>query len=614
VTNLVSDRNGWTGQRGSPRTGRASPSPCSAAFLRLAVALCFLWPASFGASAATVTASLDRNRISAGESTTLSITVEGGEPTGTPNVPAVPNLRFDVAGTSRQMSVLNFKVNSSLTYNYRITAAVPGDYSIPAVQVPLPNEVLTTQPLRLTVAPATAPPAADARSQMAFLELKILKDSVYVGEVFPIEIQLYVTAGESLQMMPLQSEGFVIGNMPQPTQSRQELNGTVYHVVSYRLSAQAVKTGRLNLGPAQCHLTLHVPVENRDRFGLFGSRVIRQPASLSSESREIEVRPLPVAGRPTSFSGAVGNFEWIIEAHPTNVMAGDPITVQVQISGEGSLDSVQVPQFAWPGFRSYPPTVKTDITDPLGMAGVKTFEQVVIPQKSELVEMPALSFSFFDPRTSTYRHLEHPPIGIRVAPARPAAFAGREMGARPVDEAPDEADPVMRHIKPSLGNIRAVSGPLVERPWFLAVQSLPLLLWASALMWRKRQEYIEAHPVWQRQRQAQAAAPQELAGIEELAQQGDSPAFFARAFRLLQDQLGARFDRPSGSITEAQAEELLAQAGADESLRSDVRNLFDACNAARYAQDQTRGQLQDHLPVLRRVIEKLQALPGGGRR
>ena len=57
-------------------------------------------------------------------------------------------------------------------------------------------------------------------------------------------------------------------------------------------------------------------------------------------------------------------------------------------------------------FKSYPPSATTDAPDPLAMAGTKKFEQVVQPQSADVKELPAFSFSFFDPEARAYRTLK----------------------------------------------------------------------------------------------------------------------------------------------------------------------------------------------------------------
>jgi hypothetical protein len=49
---------------------------------------------------------------------------------------------------------------------------------------------------------------------------------------------------------------------------------------------------------------------------------------------------LPEEGRPDNYSGAVGQFVFDVKVKPTEVALGDPITITLQITGEGNVDSI----------------------------------------------------------------------------------------------------------------------------------------------------------------------------------------------------------------------------------------------------------------------------------
>ena len=112
-------------------------------------------------------------------------------------------------------------------------------------------------------------------------------------------------------------------------------------------------------------------------------------------------------------------------AGPTNVTVGDPITVRVQISGRGALDAVTLPaQDSGSDFKTYPPTTKLETSDQFGFQGTKTFEQIISPQNSDVHELPALTFSFFNPDDGQYHTLTQPAVPLVVNAAGAIADAG----------------------------------------------------------------------------------------------------------------------------------------------------------------------------------------------
>src|SRR5262245_16373260 len=77
--------------------------------------------------AAQLTASLDRDTITLGESASLSLTFEGSQSEGAPNLPQIPHLQITYNGQSSQVSFVNGQVSSTVTHNFQVTAKQPGD-------------------------------------------------------------------------------------------------------------------------------------------------------------------------------------------------------------------------------------------------------------------------------------------------------------------------------------------------------------------------------------------------------------------------------------------------------------------------------------------------------
>jgi BatD DUF11 like domain len=554
---------------------------------------------------ATFSATLDRNAIAVGESATLSLTFEGGKPSGIPNL-QVPNLNIQSLGQSSQFTVVNGQMSSSVSYNYQVTASRPGDYVIPAIQVEVDHQTLTSQPLALRVSKGSG------ATGLAFLKLVPSKETVYVGEVFPIEIQLYLgTRQDSLQMPQIEGDGFIFGKMAQPTQGNTQVGNQMYTVGTFRVSAVAVKTGTLALGPAQCSLVLYIPINTRGRSvfdDFFGGGAQRKPVTLSSEPQTITVLPLPKENQPPSFNGAVGNFSVTASASPTNLTAGDPITLRLQIAGKGNLESLPFPGGTdWSEFKLYPPTSKTETSDALGISGVKTFERVVIPQSPELKELPAITLSFFDPEQKAYRTLQTPPLPVNVRPSSAAQPQPTVLAnSKQAEEAPPTRDIV--HIKPYLGAIVGLEAPLVMRPWFLALQGVPMVAWLSALIWRKRREALENNPRLRRRRLVAETVRKGSKELPRLAEAQEGEAFFGTVFRLLQEQLGERLDMPASAITEAVLDERVRGRAPDELIR-ELHDLFQFCNQARYAPHRSTQEFMALVPKTEAALRGLQELP-----
>ena len=582
-----------------------------------------LWGFPTMLGAASFTATLDRETVTVGESATLSLKFEGGEPKQMPSPPPIANLQVTGQGSSRNISMDNGHFSSSLSQNFALTPTQPGVYTIPALQAQVGGQILTSPPLKLTAVKASATAANNAGEQLAFFKLFIPRKEVYVGEVFAVEFQVFIREGvanaenilqsfDAYAGCPIKAEGVSVLKTAHAQRRRTRVGNAIYNVATLVTSLSPVKTGSLSVGSMDVNLTLQLPVAGRrrdafDPFGMFQQYEERRLA-LSAEAETLTALPLPRENIPTNFIGAVGSYSMTVSAGPTNVATGDPITVRIQLSGRGALDSLALPeQIAWRDFKTYPPTTKVDTTDPLGLQGTKTFEQVVVPQSADIKALPPVSFSFFDPDQKQYRTLTQPSVPLVVRPGGSAPAPTVVTTTRAAQDAPPPAQDIV-HIKPRLGALAQVGPPLAQQPWFLGLQAIPLLAWLSALAWRKRAEMLANNPRLRRQRQVAQITRNGLIELRQLASENKSDDFFATLVRLLQEQLGERLDLPASAITEAVVEEHLRPRGVPETTLAPLRELFQTCNMVRYAPLKSSQELAAVIPRFEAVLSDLKEL------
>jgi hypothetical protein len=530
-------------------------------------------------------------------------------------------------GSSHNVSFINGAMSSSISQTFELIPTQPGEFVIPALQVEIDGRALSSQPLKLTVVKAgTTAPGKDS-TQLAFFRVFVPKKEVFVGEILGVELQVYVRDGvanaeqilryfERYTGSPLKAEGFSVLKTV-PAQRRQARAGNVlYQVATLMTSLSPVKTGDLTIGSMEVTIPVQVPLPNQrrrdslfDPFGMFGPQVEERHVAMAAAPETVKALPLPKENVPPQFTGAVGKYTLSVSGGPTNVAMGDPITVKIQVSGKGALDSLTLPeQNSWRDFKTYPPTTKLDTTDALGLEGTKTFEEVVVPQSAEIKELPALSFSFFDPDQKSYRTLTQPPVPLIVRPsgsvAAPAAVLAANRNAQ--DNSPPAQDIV--HIKPRLGTVAEIAPPLVQQPWFLALQGVPILAWLSASLIRQRKDKLANNPRLRRQRQVAQLIREGVPRLRQLAAEKKSDEFFAELVRLLQEQLGERLDLPASAITEAVIDERLRGQVLSEATLNGLRELFQTSNLVRYAPIKSSQELAALVPKLENAVHELQAM------
>ena len=133
----------------------------------------------------------------------------------------------------------------------------------------------------------------------------------------------------------------------------------------------------------------------------------------------LNINTIPTNGCPSDFSGAVGQFNFDVNAAPMDVAVGDLVTLTMKIHGDGYLEPVSSPRlFAGQDFKIYDP----EPGDGKPIEGEKTFTQICIPQNTNAVSIPAVSFSYFDGRAGTYKRITRGPFHLKFHSRKAASF------------------------------------------------------------------------------------------------------------------------------------------------------------------------------------------------
>lgn len=178
----------------------------------------------------------------------------------------------------------------------------------------------------------------------------------------------------------------------------------------------------------------------RDFFGRRATQVRKWRAM--DRGRRLEVRELPTAGMPPSFSGAVGRgFSLEVSADRSVVQVGEPITLSLRLRGDGNLETAGLPRLDSPGLlpadRFRVPA--NELTGHIE-ADTKEFSAVVRVLDEEVREIPGLEFAWFDPDLGAYRSTRSRPIALSVR-ASQVVGAAEVMSETAEPDAPARTPP-----------------------------------------------------------------------------------------------------------------------------------------------------------------------------
>lgn len=354
----------------------------------------------------------------------------------------VAGLTVELAGSQNNVTMENGRVNTSIDIVYSLRPDQPGDFVIPALDVHAGTQVIKTQPVALKVARDSGEQRPE--TELAFATITTTRAAAYLGELIPVQLTLYIdeNASPHIQNMPdLQGDGFTKQRFPQPQEKRQTKNGRGYRVLTFTTAIAATRAGKVTIGPSEIPMTVVTTARRGQKRGrslieeMFGSDPfssrVQKELKVVAPALELMIRNVPTEGRPESYKGAVGEFTMVATAMPNRLKLGDPLTVEMAISGTGNFDRVEAPVLSEPeGWQTYPPASSFEAGDQWNYRGTKKFEMAVVPLVAKNTT-PVVEFSFFNPAKDAFETLRsHPsPLVVEGAPTpAPRAMAGPASG------------------------------------------------------------------------------------------------------------------------------------------------------------------------------------------
>jgi len=557
-------------------------------------------------AAAALQTTLTPETAVAGQAVTLRILIPNNAPDAPIRYPEVEGLQFQFAGTGQHLAFNNGRQAHTYVVNFLVTAAREGEFQIPSIPVKAGGKDWQTNPLRLSVI------KDETQGRDLFLKLNVGRDEVYLGEVIPVEVLLYCVSPRNIDHPQLAGEGFIVHKRARHESSAQIIGNRQFSVISFKMSVSAAKAGKLELGPFQERLTMAVDAGGGFNPFFPGGGVQLKEFTIRSETATLNVLPIPAEGRPANFNGAVGQFNWRVEAGPREVRSGDPITLRVTLSGQGNLDGLMMPNLDLKDFRIYQSDSKSNPGDELGLSGSKVFEQVIIPQNSLVKEVPALEFAYFNPRTRQFQTLKSPAIPVKVLASdskAPEVTGGLAPKAAASQEPREPED--IRHIKPALGALGAAGPGTILSPGFLTLALLPLGLALGAKGWRWRRARAELDPVRRERSHRESWISQGMRGLEAASEAGNSDEFFALVVKLLDAQVARVIGAPPGAVTDDMFDHPALRAALGDSLAADLRSIHQSALEARYAPIRSARILVGFVPRVRKLLEALASSKAG---
>lgn len=594
---------------------------------RLVFILVLLMP--LHAIAQTFIAMVDEKTVGDNQQFQISFTISGQNLKGVKNLKPPSFSDFmTLSGPSQSTNIqfINGVQSASYSYSYILRAKRIGVFTIGKASIEFNGKLYETEPIKITVVKGSSLPKQKKKdgeisneeiAKNLFIRAIVNKRKVFLGEQVTVVYKLYtrlnIAAQMSINKLP-QYQGFWTEELEGSnniTFSTEMIDGKQFRVGTLKKAALfPTQTGKLEITPFE----LTVPIQlrrNRNRNNFFddffndpfgASQTVKYNAT--SNKVTINVLPLPAAGKPESFNGAVGDFTLKASIDKTTAKTNESMTLKVSISGKGNLELLKLPKLDIPaGFEKYEPKTSENINRKNIISGKKTAEYLMIPRVVGKREIPAIEFSYFNPEKKKYITLRSKLFALNITQGEKlieTEFASKEDILKLGND--------IRFIKTSDYDIYKKEESILFTTFFWTSGIVPVLLVLVLVGWKRKNDKLAGNLALLHYQKARKVAKSRLKKAKKLMQENNYNEFFTEISLALFGYLEDKFHIPKAEFTIEKAADELRKAGVDDTLIETVKKTAKDCEFVRFApgaeKDSAIQSMYDRLGAIIVDVEK----------
>ena len=504
--------------------------------------------------------------------------------------------------TSSQSSIqsINGRMtrSTSRTYTYILMAEKTGTFTIPSGTVEVKGKQYKSNALTIKVLKEDAPAAKEqaeksgVSSDDIFLKTVITKRKVYQQEYLVATVKLYnrLNLGGVSNVQFPDYNGFLAYDLVKPNEINytiESVNGRNYNMAILRQTLLfPQRSGKLEISEAKLDAVIRIRSNRgqQDMFGDFFSTYQEVRKSLKTKAQSITVSPFP-AGKPANFSGISGSgISLKASLNQTTTKANEPITLKVTLSGNGNLKLVNTPEITFPAdFETYDPKIINNLKDTgAGVKGSRTFEYLVIPRYAGEFTIPSYSLSYFDLTTKTYKTVSTAAFKLTVEKGEGEAN-GPTVTAFASKENVKFLGKDIRFIKTGENSLIPIDKFLIDSPLFRWAYLIFGLLFTALLILLKTVRKNNADLVKVKHKKANKMALKSMKVALSLLKQEHNEKFYEEVLNALWGYLSNKLNLPASQHNRDKVKEILREQVIEEILITEMNDLLDMCEFARYA-------------------------------
>jgi hypothetical protein len=550
-----------------------------------ALIICVIILFPLQALASGVHAFVDQTRMTLDETIHLTVSVDGGE--GSVDVTPIKDFQVLSEGTSSSVQIVNSRISRKSSHDYTLMPLKQGRLRIPPLTVFVKGKRFQTQEIIVSV---TKSPQKIEASGDVFVRASVSMKNPYVGQQIGYTFKLYHSVRiENAKLVQEPSfSGFTAKKIDQNKTFQTVINGKEFEVteVTYILTPTASGTRTIEPAILSADIVQHRQRRSANPFDsffndpFFGNSELT-PATLQSNSVPVNIQPLPPDTNPGLFSGLVGRFSLHGELEKKDINAGDSSTLSITVDGTGNIMDASSPEVKVPeSFKIYPDNPGQDIhIGAEGYSGEKVFRYALVPVEKGDFTISPVHLKYFDTASKRYITLSTRSFSLKVHASKEGnkldMYSAQAKPVQPQQSLKKRVAFIGRDILPikDTSDVLAFRRTLSLFPFFLYL-GVPVLLFLGiklALTLLIKSD----DPTTAMARKAH----------ESLKKADEAPSdevFLSALYRSLIYAIFSGARLKGESLTQAEAEKLLANNGTSSETAAEATSLLSDIESARY--------------------------------
>jgi hypothetical protein len=497
-----------------------------------------------------------------------------------------------IAGPSQQVSQswINGRSTFEKSYSYFLLPNQKGTLTIKQAAIEYNGQIYKTSPIKINVTAATEQPRDPNDSQVSaddnlYLVADISNTNPYINQPITVVYKLYfsynigITKWDELGKPKYNNFWSQNIDIKQLVAEEGMFKGERYRYVVLRKTVlYPQKSGKLVIEPLSLDIDVQLPTNRRDMFG----RVIITEGNkrVSAGAKTINVKPLPEAGKPADFSGAVGRFVFKAIPSKTVLKNGESLDLVLSVTGTGNLKLFTLPKPEVPNaLEMYDAVHDEKVSTPLsGMNGKISDTYTIIPQYKGNYVIKPMHFSYFDLGSGTYKTINSPEIKIDVldGPTQTAEEPSNASQGKNTISGVEQFKFIDLKTELTASNEPVFFGSNK----FYTLLFLPFLLLPIVVLFKRKKEAIDGDVFGNRIKMNNKLAKKYLS--EAKKQINNKEPFYVALERAMHNFLKAKLHIETSEMSKDNIQELLLSKKANPEAVNDFIALTENCEIARY--------------------------------